>query len=362
MTENRDEKEKNMGYGHGGDIYTYKDMLDFSVNVNPLGPSQAVLEAAKRGVDKCFAYPDSRCGTLRKALSEKLGIPPEFILPGNGAADLFFTLAAAEKPKRALIPVPAFSEYVRALSMVNCEVRYYQMEAKENFRLTERFLEELTEDLDMVFLCSPSNPAGQLISEELLLSIIRQCGKKNIRLVLDECFIEFADQEKVVYAEKEVQEFPWLFVVRAFTKMHAIPGLRLGYAVTSDIELIRRLCRACQPWNVSIPAQEAGIAALSEAEEYKAENTREVIRIERMWLEEKLKRMEIRAIPSEANYILMYSRTDLAEGLKEKNILIRDCENYRGLGKGWYRIAVRLHRENRLLVEALEQIFERRTE
>lgn len=350
-----------MEYGHGGDIYTYRDMLDFSVNVNPFGPSEAVLEAAKRGIDKCCAYPDSRCRALRAALEKKLEIPQEFILPGNGAAELFFSLVTAEKPKKALIPVPAFSEYERALRTVGCQIRYYQTEEKENFRLTERFLEELTEDLDMVFLCSPSNPAGQVIPEELLRRIIRRCGEMKIRLVLDECFIEFADREKAFYAERVTEDCPQLFVVRAFTKMHAIPGLRLGYGITSDTELMERLCRARQPWSVSIPAQEAGIAALSEAEDRRAEKTRALIRTEREWLEQELKGLGFRVIPSEANFILMYSETDLAEGLKEKGILIRDCGNYRGLGKGWYRTAIRLHEENRLLAEALQEICERRT-
>lgn len=351
-----------MEYGHGGDIYTYKGMLDFSVNVNPFGPSEAVLEAAKRGIDKCRAYPDSQCRALREALEERMGIPREFILPGNGAADLFFSLVAAEKPKKALLPVPAFSEYERALRTADCQIRYYQMEEKGNFRLTARFLEELTEDLDMVFLCSPSNPAGQVIPKELLSRIIRRCGEKKIRLVLDECFIEFADREKAFYAEREAEDCPWLFVARAFTKMHAIPGLRLGYGITSDTALIDRMREASQPWSVSIPAQEAGIAALSEAEELKAEKTRALIRTERERLEQELKGMGFRVIPSEANFILMHSDTDLAQCLREKGILIRDCGNYRGLDKGWYRAAVRLHEENDLLVKALREISERRTD
>ncbi len=350
-----------MEYGHGGDIYTYKGMLDFSVNVNPFGTSEAVLEAAKRGIDKCCAYPDSQCRALRAALAEKLDVPREYILPGNGAADLFFSLVTAEKPKKALVPVPAFSEYERALRTVDCAIRYYQTEEKDNFRLTERFLDALTEDLDMVFLCSPSNPAGQVIPEELLRRIIRWCGEKKIRIVLDECFVEFADPEKAFYAEREAEKCPQLFVVRAFTKMHAIPGLRLGYGITSDTELMDRLCGARQPWSVSIPAQEAGIAALSETEDHRAEKTRALIRTEREWLEQELKGMGFRVIPSEANFILMYSETDLAACLREKGILIRDCGNYRGLGKGWYRTAVRLHEENRLLTEALQEISERRT-
>lgn len=350
-----------MEYGHGGDIYTYRGMLDFSVNVNPFGPSEAVLEAAKRGVDKCCAYPDSQCRALKAALSEKLGVPQEFIMPGNGAAELFFSIVIAEKPKKALIPVPAFSEYEQALGTVDCQIRYHMLEEKENFRLTERFLDDLTDDLDMAFLCSPSNPAGQVIPEALLRKVISRCQEKGIRLVLDECFIEFADKEKAFYAEREAAAYPQMFVARAFTKMHAIPGLRLGYGITSDTELMERMSRARQPWSVSIPAQEAGIAALSEEEALKTEKTRILIQAERARMEQELAGLGIHVIPSEANFILMHSSMDLAEKLKGKGILIRDCGNYRGLEKGWYRAAVRLPEENDLLLKAVREISERRT-
>ncbi|HJC38368.1 MAG TPA: aminotransferase class I/II-fold pyridoxal phosphate-dependent enzyme, partial [Candidatus Mediterraneibacter faecigallinarum] len=125
-----------MEYAHGGDIYTYKGMLDFSVNVNPLGPSERVVDAAKRGVERAAEYPDSRCGRLREALAEKKGIPAECFIAGNGAADLFFSLVLAERPRKAVIPVPAFSEYGQALRTVDCSVREYFLKKENNFCMT----------------------------------------------------------------------------------------------------------------------------------------------------------------------------------------------------------------------------------
>ena len=351
-----------MEYGHGGDIYTYPGMLDFSANINPLGPSEAVLEAAKRGVERCAAYPDPRCRALRAALSEKLGVPAGNLMAGNGAAELFFTLTAAEKPKRALIPVPAFSEYEQALSAAGSRIRCYPLEAEEAFRLPDRFCEALTEDLDMVFLCSPSNPAGQTIPEGLLRKIIRRCGERRIRLVLDESFIGFADPGSTFSGVGETGRAPWLFVVGSFTKLYALPGLRLGYGVTSDRDLLERMSRVRQPWSVSGPAQEAGIAALSEAEETRAEETRRLIAAERGRMEEELRELGIRVIPSEANFLLLYAECDLAGLLRERKILIRDCGNYRGLGKGWYRTAVRLPEENRRLLDAVRAVLRERKE
>lgn len=343
-----------MEYGHGGDIYTYKDMLDFSVNVNPLGPSERVIEAAKRGVERAAVYPDSQCRELRKVLSEKKGIPAEQFLIGNGAADLFFSLALAEKPKRAVIPVPAFSEYEQALKTVGCSIHEYTLRREEQFRLKEDFLDCLTEETDMIFLCSPSNPAGQTIERGLLCRIADRCEEKRIRLVVDECFVDFLEDPSGHTMEKLTDCYPCLFVVQAFTKIHAIPGLRLGYGITSDTELLERMSEVRQPWSVSAPAQEAGIAALEDEDRVCA--ARELVCRERTRMEKALQDMGIEVIPSEANFILMYSTRDLFARLKDRGILIRDCSNYSGLGTGWYRIAVRRKEENDRILEELRKI------
>ena len=175
-----------MEYVHGGDIYTYGDVLDFSVNVNPYGPSEEVLEAAKRSMDEVSLYPDSQCRRLRKRLAEKKSLPEEYFLFGNGAAELFFSVVLAEKPEKALLPIPAFAEYEQALRTVECEIIYHELKRENNFALTESFLEELTEDIDLVFLCSPSNPSGQVIEPKLMEQILTRCEEKKIRLWIEE--------------------------------------------------------------------------------------------------------------------------------------------------------------------------------
>lgn len=343
-----------MEYVHGGDIYTYKGMLDFSVNVSPLGPSERVINAAKRGAERAMEYPDSRCGRLRKALAESKQIPAQHIIAGNGAADLFFSLALAERPRRAVIPVPAFAEYGQALRTVDCEIWEYMLSRDNNFRLTENFLNELSPETDAVFLCSPSNPAGQVIERELLEKTADRCQEYGIRLVVDECFIDFLADPGSCTAEKMTEQYSCLFVVQAFTKIHAIPGLRLGYAVTSDVSLLERMQQVRQPWSVSIPAQEAGIAALSDSGRVRA--ARELTRRERERMEKELASYGIEIIPSQANFILMHSPCDLFRLLRDRGILIRDCSNYSGLGKGWYRTAVRRREENDRLLEAVRRI------
>ena len=350
-----------MEYGHGGDIYTYEGMLDFSVNINPFGPPQRVLEAAMDAVSRSGTYPDSRCRRLKAALSKRFGLPDSWFLAGNGAADLIFSAVFAVRPKRALIVLPAFSEYERALEAAGCEIVYETLRTEKNFRLEETFPERITEDLDMVFLCSPSNPAGQAVSRDLLIRIAGRCEEKKVRFVLDECFSDFLGDPLEVSMAGMAGTFPHLFVIRAFTKMHGIPGLRIGYGITSDPEMAEQIESVRQPWSVSVPAEEAAIAALSETG-YEG-RTRELVRRERIRLQAGLKNSGMYVIPSEANFILFWSPRELADELRKRNILIRDCGNYRGLkpmepmqgGGGWYRAAVRLPEENdRLLAELLQ--------
>ncbi len=342
-----------MEYGHGGDIYTYKGMLDFSVNVNPFGPSEQVLEAARSSMELAGNYPDSRCRELRQRIGEKKSIPQEFIIAGNGAADLFFSLAAAERPAKAVIPVPAFSEYARALNTVGCEIQEYPLKKENHFRLTEDFLHVLDQSIDMVFLCNPSNPAGQSTERKLLRKIAEKCQSRGIRLVVDECFIDFLSEPEAYTMEGLAQEYSCLFVVQAFTKMHAIPGLRLGYGITSDRALLEKMENSRQPWSVSVPAQAAGIAALTE--EARIRMTRDYVRRERLRMEETLGEIGVEYIPSEANFILIYSSKDLFRILQDRGILIRDCANYSGLGKGWYRIAVKQKEENDRILEEIRR-------
>lgn len=349
-----------MIYGHGGDIYTYQDMLDFSVNVNPLGTPERVITAAKRGVESAAVYPDSRCGRLREKLAGKQNLPEESYIFGNGAADIIYTLVLAEKPKRALIPVPAFSEYEQALECAGCEIKYYYTKENNCFCIDGDFLKELKKDVDIVFLCSPVNPSGHRLDKQLMKQAADICEENGIRLVVDECFVEFLQETEKYSMIDNVKKYRQLFILRAFTKIYAMAGLRLGYGISSDCGLLERMERASQPWSVSVPAQEAGIAALDE--DMYVENARNLIVKERDYLERELKKMGIKFVSSDVNFILLYTRINLFDKMRNHGILIRNCENYRGLGRGWYRVAVRTHEENFCLINALKGAAGDRTE
>lgn len=342
-------------YIHGGDVYTHQGCLDFSANCNPLGTPQSVKEAVIRSLDGVSCYPQVGCGPLKEAIARYEGTEADSVICGNGAADLIFSLCRARMPKRALLPAPTFGEYEQALTSVGCEVEYFSLREEEGFVLKEGFLEALHRKLDMVFLCNPNNPTGILMEREFLFQVLRVCRDLNILLVVDECFLDFVKEPEAYTLKAQLSRYHNLFLLKAFTKRYAMAGIRLGYGLCENRELLERMELATQPWNVSSLAQAAGIAALKERE-YVREG-REIVFSEAEYLKRELRSLGLTVYPSAANYIFFRGPENLWEACLEKRLLLRDCSNYPGLCRGYYRIAVKLPRENRRLIGALKEIL-----
>ena len=337
---------------HGGDIYG-GIALDFSANVSPLGTPRSVTDAIERALPELYRYPDPYCRTLVQTISEYEGVPKNFVLCGNGASELIYAYCGAVRPKRTMELAPTFSEYSLALRRTGCEVVRFALKQEENFDLRENFLPILArEKIDALFLCNPNNPT--LIADDLLEEILRICREKNIALFVDECFLSLSDGG--VDLTPSLSDFPQLFILKAFTKSFGMAGLRLGYGLSADEALLRKMSAAVPPWNVSTLAQAAGVAALGDAEFL--ERNRAVIRAERPRLEERLRELGFWVCPSQANYILFRGEAGLADRLRERGAAIRDCANFEGLGPGWYRAAVRLREENDALLDAMRRARE----
>lgn len=340
---------------HGGDVYRYKGCIDFSANLNPLGTPQRVVQAVAESANKVADYPDVRCEALREASAAYEGVGPSMLYFGNGAAEVIFSLCLALKPKKALIPAPTFAEYEQALSSVDCQVVHEYLKEEEGFRVGEDFIRAIErEQPQMVFLCNPNNPTGVLTSADVLKEILTACEKAGSLLVLDECFNDFIQEREQYTMKAYLADHPSLFILKAFTKRYAIAGIRLGYGISADAKLLEKMEQVTQPWNVSSPAQAAGVAALEE-EDYVNEGRR-LIWKEREYLREELSRLGYKLYDSRANYIFFYSERPLWEDCKNRGVLIRDCSNYPGLGQGYYRIAVRTHEENQKLIQVLNNI------
>lgn len=338
---------------HGGDLYGRSVELDFSVNTNPLGTPTSVVEAVRAAASSLCRYPDPACRELTEALSIHEGVEADCILCGCGAAELIYSYCAVLGVDCALLVAPSFSEYAAALAPAGISVQYYRLREENGFLLDEDFLKELGDcDCQVVFLCTPNNPTGQLIPPALLREICHICQKRGLRLFVDECFLELS--EGGVSLPGCLEDYSGLFLLKAFTKTYGMAGLRLGYCLTADRALLSAMSRMVQPWNVSLPAQMAGVAALQEGKFL--EDARALLRTERPGMVEKLEKLGFTVCPSQANFLLLKSRTDLYVPLLERGILIRDCSNYEGLGPGWYRVAVKRPEENQRLLAALAEI------
>ena len=192
------------------------------------------------------------------------------------------------------------------------------------------------------------------MDSKLLRKIVTLCEKRQIYLVVDECFLDFVPEPEVHTLKGELKGKKYLFLLKAFTKRYAMAGLRLGYGITSGETLMTQIEAQLQPWNVSTPAQEAGTAALRETAY--VENARTLIFQERQFLREGLMKMGYPVLDSQANYLFFEGEPDLYEKLLQEGVMIRDCSNYPGLWKGCYRIAVKLHTENEQLLEKIRKV------
>lgn len=335
---------------HGGDIYRNEVKLDFSVNVNPLGIPENVVAALHRAVERCGSYPDMKAEKLKKAVSESVGIPEEYLLFGNGASELFMAVAHGIKPQKTVIPVPSFYGYEYAAKAAGGEIIYYEMKQENSFGPAEDMDAVLTEDVQLLFLANPNNPVGNLLGRKTLLCLLQYCQEKGIYVVLDESFIEFCGERFSLLTE--IEALDRLILIRTFTKIFSIPGVRLGYLICSNPEIRLKIAAQLPEWNLSGFAQEAGCVCMGQREFIR--ETENYIKTERQLLEEGLKEKGFQVLPSCANFIMFYCEESLYEKLLEKGILIRDCRNFRGLCEGFYRIAVRTRKENEILLEAIK--------
>ena len=335
---------------HGGDIYGGDVTLDFSANTNPLGTPEAVRAAVSAVLDRLDRYPDPYCRALTAAIADAEGVPERYVLCGNGAAELIGAYCRAAAPKTALLPAPTFLEYARCLERIGCRCLTHTLRQEDDFSLTASFLDALAAlRPDAVFLCEPGNPSGRLTAPAPLEEILRRCRQQGTRLFADECFLDLCDGGRSM--TDRLAEYPGLFVLKAFTKSCGMAGLRLGYGLCADEALLGAMAAAVQPWNVSTPAQAAGIAALGEGAFLEA--TRALIRAERPRLRARLEALGWYVCPSRANYLLFRAPEDLDERLRRRGIAIRSCANYPGLGPGWFRAAVRRREENDKLLAAV---------
>lgn len=342
---------------HGGDWAGFEQEygtlpLDFSASISPLGVPEGVLRAICDAAARADRYPDPSCRALRAAIGDKEGVPAENILCGNGAAELIYRAVLARKPKRALVTDPSFSEYEAALKTAGCQIAYHALRREKGFVPDDSILQDI-DGMDIVFLCQPNNPTGVSVPMPLLRRVLERCRAAGALLVADECFVDLMDEPEAHTLVGELSCGGGLLILRSFTKLYAMAGIRLGYCLSADRTFLEAMAAGGPPWSVSELAQTAGLAALEETAY--AGQVRTLVRDQRPKLRAALEGLGLSVIPGEANYLLFQSPIDLAAPLARRGILLRGCGGFRGLDGSWYRAAVRTGQDNERLIEAIRE-------
>lgn len=342
-------------YEHGGNVFNRADVrLDFSVNLNPLGMPQAVKDAIVGGVDSFDAYPDPFCRSLCARIAQQERVPKECILCGNGAADLLFRVCFALRPKTSAVFTPAFSEYARSASLSGGRVVQISLARENGFALTQETVEAVPDGAQMVFLCNPNNPNGALANPGMVEALANRCRAIGATLLIDESFLPFTCG---VSSVPLMERYPNVLVLRSFTKLYAMAGVRLGYLVCAGEPLLEPIEQMAQVWSVSSVAQMAGLAALC-GEPAWSEQARALVQRERETMTAFLTGAGLRVYPSDANFLLIESDVPLYRQLKENGILVRDCSNFTGLNERFVRIGLKTPEENRELRKAITEAMQ----
>ena len=358
-------KEKvNINSVHGADINSAAELygleadkiIDFSSNINPfIVESMDKIVAA--GVENLQKYPDIKYRRLRKNIADYLRVEDSYIIPGNGATEIIYLLMRNLSGRLAIIN-PTFSEYRKGAEIAGLSVVDFVMDWKKDFKLDLDKIYRRKDEFDSIFICNPNNPDGSVREIKKLLEFAEKEGKL---LIVDETFIEFADSEKDRSLVNMVEKSKNLFIIRAVTKFFGIPGIRLGYGISSNRELLQKDADEKEPWTINSFADSASDFIFKE-EEY-IRKSKEYFSKERVCMINEINKIDgIKAFNSDANFILVRFENrnvlDVKENLlKRAGLLIRDASNFIGLDSSFARVAIKNHEQNTVLVDALRSVL-----
>jgi threonine-phosphate decarboxylase len=352
---------------HGGNLnlmgkqYRLKpeQFVDFSVNLNPLGPPPALLEAWQSSLHVLTRYPEPDSRTLKESAASFAGVPPEQLIMANGAVELIYSLVQSLQPRRVLIPGPTFGDYEDVCHVEGVQVKHFYLRPEKGFVPHLSQLVEAARNVDLVFICNPNNPTGHLWPEAILEPFLNYCAAEAVFVVLDESFLPFHPRWEELSRVSWTARHRNLFVLQSLTKFFAVPGLRIGYGVAHPVT-ITWLGRHLPPWQVNGIAQELMPLAFA-AGDY-ARLTRDFLIKEREWLAHSLRQINgVRVYPSEAAYLLLelnnLTSSELTGNLAGERILVRDCTNFAFLGNRFIRVAVKDRQSNKLLIKQLQKLL-----
>ncbi|BEI60154.1 histidinol-phosphate transaminase [Blautia luti] len=355
---------------HGSDIEKIcevyhldpKNIIKFGANVNPLGLSENVKQQLASRLDILSSYPDRDYTTLRNTISEYCNVPAEFILPGNGSSELIALLIQERNPKHTLILGPTYSEYSRELSFSGSTQEYYHLREEDNFVLNvDDLCQTLEGNYDFLIICNPNNPTSSAITREDLQKLLTFCAEKNIFVMIDETYVEFAPDISEITAVTLTKEFTNLMVLRGVSKFYAAPGMRLGYGITGNLDFLKKMKEKQVPWSLNSLGALAGELMLQDKDYI--HRTRELILSERTRLLQALVEIPTyKTYPAYANFILLkiqkpvLTSYDVFDACIRQGLMIRDCSSFECLDGEYIRFCIMNLEDNTRLLNILSSL------
>lgn len=340
---------------HGGYQGKDKKMLDFSVNINPLGIPKGIREKLIAGIDELVKYPEITGVTAIQKIADDLKVLPDNIILGNGAIELIYLFARSMGPGKALIIQPTFNEYERALKLYGWDVVHHVLTAEENFSINrEALMTQINnEKPHAIFLCNPNNPTGQVYSSTFIREML-ECSSPEITWFLDESFMDFSEEIGSLSLVKEAKQS--VFILKSLTKFYALPGLRIGYGV-GVAPIIKKMESFKEPWTINTLGLIAATGVYDE-KDY-AKQTKTYIHGERQRVFAALSQIKtLKAYPSGADFhlcrLLTGTVAELQNALEKAGMSLRTCEDFMGLDNSYFRIAIKTEADNTKLLTFLK--------
>jgi threonine-phosphate decarboxylase len=356
---------------HGSDLETIEkiygikkeSIISFSANVNPLGISPRLKSTLAERIDAIMSYPDREYSALRKRIAEYVRIDMDNIIVGNGSTELISLFIQIKHPKKALIIGPTYSEYEREVSLGGGQTRYHKLEEENGFTLDiARLDEDLTEDTDLLVICNPNNPTSTAITRNDMRRILDICKQKGIFVMVDETYVEFADDVLKVTSVPLTIYYNNIIILRGISKFFAAPGLRLGYAICGNADLLKEINQRKNPWTINSLAAIAG--EIMFADEDYIKDTRALIANERSRVCKMLDKLKnVKYFTPTANFVLVkilredISSMDIFEAAIKKGMMIRDCSTFPFLDNKFIRFCFMTPELNDALLEVISEIL-----
>ncbi len=358
---------KHKDHFHGSDLEQIEqsygirkeDIISFSANVNPLGISPGMRKTLSAHLDAITAYPDREYASLRRCIADYVHSDIENIIVGNGSTELISLFIQIEHPKKALILGPTYSEYEREIFLGGGTAHYYPLKEKDDFRLDlSDFMERLNESIDLLVICNPNNPTSSAITRTQMRQILDVCKQHDIFVMADETYVEFAENMDEITSIPLTHYYNNIIILRGTAKFFAAPGLRLGYAVTGNRDLIKSINTRKNPWTINSLAVIAGELMFTD-EDY-IRKTKALISAERTRIYNMLQKSpDFKPYPASANFLLAkilkknVASQDLFDRTIRKGLMIRDCSTFPFLDQKYIRFCFMMPKDNDRLLSCL---------